>query len=425
MRHIYQVVVFLLFVSSISLRATTKIPWCTKLINLNLGESCKAKKTEAIILSCPALLVVEKDKALSIKKGEKIVLWQCCMRSIQAAHNQDRDESKYFRDMDASMQVKWQIIYPEVEAYLQKNSGPFKICDVGTGTGALAAKLVQTLASSKYRDFKVIGTDIIESYVKQAQETYDNLSSSLRFKYRTADQSCVNLVNKNTGAEKKGADIIIFSSVLHEVYSYSPLGDDSNAVKNALKKAYESLAFGGKIIIRDFIGIPADQKGKKVILKQHIADMKMGTFNGFEREINCQNFATDFKSIRANFNNFREDIQCKEMAECEEGYKCYETNMATAYEFIFRKDYDDSYGAELNERYGFITSTEIECMLKDIGFKITKFELSLNSWVKQNRLNNKVSLREITSDELIAFPDYQMFLVAERSRIEVAPEKIN
>lgn len=68
-------------------------------------------------------------------------------------------------------------------------------------------------------------------------------------------------------AQLEPVDNIVFSSVLHEIYSYAPteLGYDAEdsrrrAVLQALQHAVDALAPGGRLIIRDFV-LPDDPDG--------------------------------------------------------------------------------------------------------------------------------------------------------------------
>ena len=56
-------------------------------------------------------------------------------------------------------------------------------------------------------------------------------------------------------------DSIVFSSILHEVFSYTETKNgrfEIDTVKQALKNAYASLGKGGRIIIRDGVKSPVD-----------------------------------------------------------------------------------------------------------------------------------------------------------------------
>lgn len=71
------------------------------------------------------------------------------------------------------------------------------------------------------------------------------------------------ILNMKTYLEGMNIDTIVFSSVLHEVYSYN--GFDIQKVIETLKNAYDALPVGGRIIIRD--GIKTRDGHKKVLIR--------------------------------------------------------------------------------------------------------------------------------------------------------------
>lgn len=192
--------------------------------------------------------------------------------------------------------------------------------------------------------------------------------------------------------------------------------DNSNeeAVVKALTLARTSLVPQGRIIIRDFLAPDYPEKNRPVILKHLISDIKTGVLNKVPREINCSNFASDFRNATNKGHSSRREISCKELRFCDAGYRCYETNLETACEFIYRKDYDDSYGAELNERYGFIDKQHIHDLIKNCGLKLMTFKTLSNPWIIETRLRNKIILEDPETKTSIEYPHYQFLVVAEK-----------
>ena len=60
-------------------------------------------------------------------------------------------------------------------------------------------------------------------------------------------------------------DTVIFSSIIHEIYSYTDLGRgkfDKDSIVRALRHAVDSLNTGGRIVIRDGVKTPGTGKMK-------------------------------------------------------------------------------------------------------------------------------------------------------------------
>jgi SAM-dependent methyltransferase len=318
---------------------------------------------------------------------------------------------KYYKDMDASIKVKFEAIIPFIR------DEDKIICDVGTGTGSLLFELYK-LYYLDFPDRKYIGTDLMKSSIDFANKNlktnladFPNMKSKVRFIKTSADI-----------ALNPKVDIMIYSSILHEVYSYLKRNDNENELlyeKNridnlntALKICYKSLNNNGRIIIRDFV---RPENGTKpvflVIKKNSIIDNNCKSFGEFLQ----YNTLGKFSFINYKCDVLDEDKKCVISKEynINNKYEIYETNLQTVYEYIFRKDYcaPNDWNTELNERYGFWTEESAEQLLISNNFKIIHKECVHNPWILQNRLKDVYIFDE---SGYIGIPKYQMILVGQK-----------
>lgn len=106
------------------------------------------------------------------------------------------------------------------------------IVDVGSGGGVLLKVLEE-----KFPEKEVIGTDISETVIEQLKKDHTV------YHHNFVDSSM-----------EPPVDCIIFSSILHEIFSYTELDGKKfnyDSLHLAFKNAYDSLNIGGRILIRD------------------------------------------------------------------------------------------------------------------------------------------------------------------------------
>ena len=118
------------------------------------------------------------------------------------------------------------------------------ILDVGPGGGAL-----MDLIEEQNPSLNVYGIDI-------ASNVIDALSKKKLKEHKSWNIVKGDALNLKDYFEKGKLDTIIYSSIIHELYSYIPYEGEKFNIKtviSALKSAYEILSVKGRIIIRDGI----------------------------------------------------------------------------------------------------------------------------------------------------------------------------
>ena len=220
-----------------------------------------------------------------------------------------------------------------------------KVVDVGSGGGVLLDLLEQ-----RFPEKQVIGTDIS-----------DNVLQVLKDKKKEENHTwTVKRHNFAEGPLDEKVDTVIFSSILHEIFSYTETENgrfEIDTVKCALKNAYSSLNPGGRIVIRDGVKTPIDDSVIEITFKD-----KAGL--DFFR-----NYVRDFKGLK--------DISDKKIQILENENKVIAcTNYAR--EFLYTYTWgQESYAHEVQEQFGYFTIDEFRDFFEDLGAKIIRCDAFL------------------------------------------------
>lgn len=214
-----------------------------------------------------------------------------------------------------------------------------KVVDVGSGGG-----IMLDLLEEKYPEKDVLGTDISENVLNVLNDKKNNKGHH----WNTIKHNFVE------AALPEKVDTIIFSSILHEIYSYSDIGRgkfDIQSVKNALMNAYDSLNQGGRIIIRDGVKTPFNNR-LTVALK---TDDALDFF---------KNFCNDFKGLQ----DVDHNVEISEKKPI--GYTV-KADVNLMREFLFTYTWgNESYSHEVQEQFGYFTLNDFEDFFHLLGAKI-------------------------------------------------------
>ncbi|MBQ1850333.1 MAG: methyltransferase [Lachnospiraceae bacterium] len=250
------------------------------------------------------------------------------------------------------------------------------VVDVGSGGGVLL-----DLLEEKYPDKTVIGTDIS-----------DNVLQVLNKKKKEEGHAWT--VRRHNFAEEPFAekvDAIIFSSILHEIFSYTETENgrfEISTVKTALENAYRSLKPRGRIIIRD--GVKSKVDGSTIEI----------TFKDPEGMEFFKNFVRDFEGLK--------DIEDKKI-EIFESEQRVRADANFAREFLYTYTWGkQSYAHEVQEQFGYFTIEEFRDFFEGIGARILRCDAFLEPGYVSH-LSPKVSL---TPDE---FPNSNCIVVVEKN----------
>lgn len=175
------------------------------------------------------------------------------------------NESEYLKTMD-NVENSRKL---EILDYIQGNS----VIDVGSGSGILLNEI-----EKKYLDMKIIGTDISANVL----DVLDKKKADENHKWE------VKIHNFVDSKMDEPVDNIIFSSILHEIYSYTSYRGakfQKESVRIALRNAWDSLNNGGRLIIRDGIKTKPE-KGYLLFEKQSIREAFLKFVQDFKGDVN-------------------------------------------------------------------------------------------------------------------------------------------
>jgi len=319
------------------------------------------------------------DVFLEYNLGDSIIeLFRNSLLSEDANITETRNYNSYARGMDNAIEFKFKDIKPFIIEG--------KIVDVGCGTGALV-----NLLAKKFQESDIIGVEATRKFYEYCKlQDYPN---PFVYFYRR------NILNQNF--KEDSINSFVYSSILHEIYSYIGVA----ALRKALRNTFTQLAPKGRIIIRDVVG--PNQKKKKVYMKLNEKDGKekgkidqLSTYSKFFR------FTKDFKPRKIKFKKKKID-----------GHNFVLLNLQDAYEYFSKMSYTDNWESEMREEFGFWNFSEWCKELKQIGFKKVEGSRSFsNPHIVERKYKGKVSLFEKKGNKLINFdyPPTNMILVGEK-----------
>jgi SAM-dependent methyltransferase/nicotinamide mononucleotide adenylyltransferase len=273
-----------------------------------------------------------------------------------------RDFGSYGAQMDASLKQKLEDLLPWVV--------PGRIVDKGCGTGMLLVEL-----SRLYPDSALVGVDLSREFLRRCDEnTY--AGEDVTFAYG-------NIIERQL--EPGTATTVIFSSVMHEVHSYS--GFDRGQIDRALANAAAELKTGGQVLIRDGVS-PGEMPWRLKLLDD-------ATRAQFER------FAKEFKHGAG-------------APHVRVGPDEVRLSAHLANEFLCKKDYLKNWHIEVHEEYGALTLDGWKAALERTGYEAVERRAYVNGWIAANRYAGTAELFDDATGARLDWPATNAVIVGRK-----------
>jgi SAM-dependent methyltransferase len=270
-----------------------------------------------------------------------------------------RDFASYGAMMDASLASKLADIAPWVK--------PGFIVDKGCGTGALLSALAHRFPKSD-----LVGVDLSAEMLRRCEAL-----GVPRCRFTRGDAAL-------TSVEPGCATTVVFSSILHEVYTYN--GYSEAHVHTALASAFADLGPGGRLIVRDGLR-PAPATWRMRFLDAQTREVFLRFSHEFRRGRGCA-----FEWV---------DAGTVQLAS------------ADANEFLCKKDYLHSWHIEVHEAFGVWRVDEWAAALRRHGFDAIEIRPVTNPWIVDNRYAGRVALFSESGDPL-PWPATNVVVVGEK-----------
>jgi SAM-dependent methyltransferase/nicotinamide mononucleotide adenylyltransferase len=272
-----------------------------------------------------------------------------------------RDFASYGAQMDASLAQKLDDLLPWVV--------PGRIVDKGCGTGKLLVEL-----SRRFPRSSLVGVDLSREFLRRCDEnTY--AGGDVRFLLGEAAAPAV---------EDASATTVIFSSVMHEIYTYS--GYDLSQIDRALKSAARELGAGGRVLVRDGIS------PEPALWRMRLEDA--ATREAFTR------FAVEFKHGAGAAHEALSD-----------GWVRIEAHLAN--EFLCKKDYQKNWAIEVHEEYGALTLGGWREAMARAGLQVVEARQYASRWIVEHRYAGHVQLCD-DAGRAIDWPATNAVIVGEK-----------
>ncbi|WP_373290942.1 class I SAM-dependent methyltransferase [Saccharibacillus kuerlensis] len=239
------------------------------------------------------------------------------------AYDRFHNEDDYLETMNGSADDK-KILLPFIVGS--------RVLDIGPGGGVMLDLIEQELP-----DKEVIGVDISENVIEA-------LERRKRLEGRTWWVLKGDALHLSDTIPSGSIDTVIFSSILHELYSYIPFNGrkfNLDTVRAALRSAFELIPAGGRILIRDGIMTEPREQMRRLIF-------------------------TDPEDLRW-LERYADDFAGRKIAYEQLGPSEVRMPVNDAMEFLYTYTWgEEAYVHEVQEQFGYMTLPEYEACIGEL-----------------------------------------------------------
>ena len=285
------------------------------------------------------------------------------------SNNYEANRDEYLKRMSASIvnSSKKEIIDAiKLQHETCDSNNTFRILDVGCADGSLLNVIYCELFATKTQ---FVGIDVDEFFINKAKEIYGK--NPIYFE----SVSLAKLRDRIQCGLFPKFDVIIFSSVLHEISSYADKDAfSSKPIIESLKLAYDCLNTGGRLIIRD--GVRNSSTARCYLRFTENNDSRY-----------MEDFIASFKGEKG------EVIRCSTSG-------CYKLSLGDLQEFLCTYTWGDaSWPREVEQQFGILTQQQWFDTITSVGFSIRQIKTFSEDYAAF--LNSKVI---VTSDQNTIIP---------------------
>lgn len=288
------------------------------------------------------------------------------------AYDRFHNEQEYLEGMNKAADDKRIIL-----DYLKGN----KIVDIGPG-GGIMLDMIERETTNK----DIIGIDIAENVIENLLKKKDEEQHT----WHVMKGDALQLADTFSA---ESVDTIIFSSILHELFSYIPFKGrrfNHEVIGEALQSAFSVLKPGGRIIIRD--GIMSENKDE--FRRIRFKDEKWMTY--------LEQYAKEFKGRKITYEIIAED----------EVKMLINDSMEALYTLTWGPE---AFAHEVQEQFGYFTPAEYDEFIKKTLGEEAKI-ICLEHYLQEGypvHLGEKILYMDEFGSE-VALPDSTCLIVIEK-----------